>query len=208
MSTLNPGNNIFYPTSSITNENVQSSFSATSSVQNRSMSPVLLSKAVFLFINGGMVQDELISIMMRFRKHPFAYIVDIQKRYGMINIHPSQRNLQRIVWKDSELCPVKTFELSTVTYGSVSAPFLATQTLLQIAEDEGNNFLLATSIIKEDFYVDDVLSDAKILPKWIEMIEQQLTSMLNRTSMKLHKWRGGRHVAVKLRIPHFKLKRI
>ncbi|GFS87801.1 DUF1758 domain-containing protein [Nephila pilipes] len=126
--------------------------------------------------------------MMRFRKHPFAYIADIQKMYGMINIHPSHRILQRIEWKDSELSPVKTFELSTVTYSTVSAPFLATQTLLQFADDEGNNFLFATSIVKEDFYVDDVLSDAKILPEWIEM-QQQLTSMLNRTSMKLHKWR-------------------
>ncbi|GFS33783.1 hypothetical protein NPIL_90751 [Nephila pilipes] len=47
MSNLNLGNNIFYPTSSVTNEIVQSSFSATSSVQNRSMTTVLLSTAVF-----------------------------------------------------------------------------------------------------------------------------------------------------------------
>lgn len=46
--------------------------------------------------------------------------------YRMIDIHPNQRNLQRIVWRDSELSPVKTFELSTITYGTVSAPFLAT----------------------------------------------------------------------------------
>ncbi|GFS82583.1 hypothetical protein NPIL_551091 [Nephila pilipes] len=47
MSNLNPGSNIFYPTSSVTNENVKSSFSDTSSVQNRLMSTVLLSTAVF-----------------------------------------------------------------------------------------------------------------------------------------------------------------
>ncbi|GFU47029.1 hypothetical protein NPIL_275231 [Nephila pilipes] len=45
MSNLNPGSNIFYPTSSVTNENVQSSFYATSSVQNRLMNAVLLSTA-------------------------------------------------------------------------------------------------------------------------------------------------------------------
>ncbi|GFT44554.1 integrase catalytic domain-containing protein [Nephila pilipes] len=47
MSNLNPGSNIFHPTSSVTNESVQSSFSATSSVQNKLMSTVLLSTAVF-----------------------------------------------------------------------------------------------------------------------------------------------------------------
>ncbi|GFT81860.1 hypothetical protein NPIL_235911 [Nephila pilipes] len=47
ISNLNLGSNIFYPTSSVTNGNVQSSFSATSLVQNRLMSTVLLNKPVF-----------------------------------------------------------------------------------------------------------------------------------------------------------------
>ncbi|GFT09891.1 integrase catalytic domain-containing protein [Nephila pilipes] len=55
-----------------------------------------------LEINGGLVQVDLILIMMRFRQDPYAYIADIQKMCRMINIHPSQRNLQCIVWKDSE----------------------------------------------------------------------------------------------------------
>ncbi|GFT37957.1 hypothetical protein NPIL_635181 [Nephila pilipes] len=47
MSKLNPGSNTFYPSSRVTNENVQSSLSATNSVQNRLMSTVLLSTVVF-----------------------------------------------------------------------------------------------------------------------------------------------------------------
>lgn len=143
-----------------------------------------------LQLNGGVVQEDLISIMMRFRKHPFAFTADIEKMYRMIDIHPSQRSLQRIVWKDSELSPVKTFELSTITYGTVSAPFLATRTLIQLAKDEGHNFPLAAPIVKDDFYVDDVLSGAKTLPECIE-IQHQLTSLLKRAGMRLHKWCGS-----------------
>ncbi|GFV09866.1 integrase catalytic domain-containing protein [Trichonephila clavipes] len=49
--------------------------------------------------------------------------------YRQILVDPNQRDLQRIMWKTSADAPVKTYKLSTVTYGTVSAPFLATRTL-------------------------------------------------------------------------------
>ncbi|GFW38116.1 integrase catalytic domain-containing protein [Trichonephila clavipes] len=52
-----------------------------------------------------------------------------------------QRKLQRILWRENMDEPIKTFELSTVTYGTTSAPFLATRTLKQLALDEAGNFL-------------------------------------------------------------------
>lgn len=61
---------------------------------------------------------------------------------------------------------------------------------MQLAKDEGHKFPLAAPIVKNDFYVDDVLSGAKTLPECIEM-QQQLTSMLIRAGMKLHKWCGS-----------------
>ncbi|GFT12622.1 integrase catalytic domain-containing protein [Trichonephila clavipes] len=86
--------------------------------------------------NGGVAQNVLFSIMVRFRKHIFAFIADVQKRYQMIWINPDQRKLQRILWRENMNEPIKTFELSTqtfvnstVTYGTTSAPFLATRTL-------------------------------------------------------------------------------
>ncbi|GFV06609.1 integrase catalytic domain-containing protein [Trichonephila clavipes] len=47
----------------------------------------------------------------------------------MIWINPDQRKLQRILWRENMDEPIKTFELSTVTYGTTSAPFLATHTI-------------------------------------------------------------------------------
>ncbi|GFV48488.1 integrase catalytic domain-containing protein [Trichonephila clavipes] len=56
--------------------------------------------------------------------------------------------------------PIKTFELSTVTYGTTSAPFLATRTLKQLALDEAGNFPLGSSVVMSDMYIDDVLTDS------------------------------------------------
>ncbi|GFS79755.1 DUF5641 domain-containing protein [Trichonephila clavipes] len=80
--------------------------------------------------------------MVRFRKHKYAFTTDIEKMFRMINIHPEQTCLQRILWKKGIGKPIKTYELTTVTYGTVSAPYLATRTLKQLAMDEANNFPL------------------------------------------------------------------
>ncbi|GFY58694.1 hypothetical protein TNIN_195241 [Trichonephila inaurata madagascariensis] len=53
--------------------------------------------------------------------------------HRIILIHENQQPLLRILWKESPEDPVKTFEMKTVTYGTVSAPFLATRTLLQLS---------------------------------------------------------------------------
>ncbi|GFU81839.1 integrase catalytic domain-containing protein [Trichonephila clavipes] len=73
--------------------------------------------------NGGLVQNYLFTIMIKFREHPYAFTADVKMMYRMILIHESQQPLFRILWKESPEDPVKTFEMKTVTYGTVSAPF-------------------------------------------------------------------------------------
>lgn len=48
----------------------------------------------------------------------------------MINMCPPDQKLQLILWRAIEL-----FQLTTVTYGTAFAPFLATRCLVQLAED-------------------------------------------------------------------------
>ncbi|XP_035209895.1 uncharacterized protein LOC118184347 [Stegodyphus dumicola] len=75
-----------------------------------------------ILLNGGTIQEDIFSIVSRFRKHRFAFSADIKQMYRQIFIHPSQRNLQRIVCKPSHEAPVQVYRLRTVTYGTTSAP--------------------------------------------------------------------------------------
>ncbi|XP_035233499.1 uncharacterized protein LOC118205320 [Stegodyphus dumicola] len=75
---------------------------------------------------------------------------DLRRMYRMISIHPTQRQLQKILWKESINGPVKTFELNTVTYVTVSALLLAMRTLRQLAIDEFTNFPLAAAVLQSD----------------------------------------------------------
>ncbi|GBM45351.1 hypothetical protein AVEN_172970-1 [Araneus ventricosus] len=140
--------------------------------------------------NGGVIQDELFTLLVRFRKHIFAFTADIRQMYRRINIDESQRKLQRILWKEDVNKPIKTYQLNTVTYGTVSAPYLAMRTLKQISIDDGKNFPIAASVLCNDFYMDDVLSGANTLEA-AKTLQHQLIDILKTAQMSLHKWCGN-----------------
>ncbi|XP_055941831.1 uncharacterized protein LOC129971877 [Argiope bruennichi] len=140
--------------------------------------------------NGGVIQDDLFTLLIRFRKHIFAFTADIRQMYRMINIDESQRNLQRILWKEGANESVKTYQLNTVTYGTVSAPYLAMRTLKQISIDEVKNFPSAASVLCHDFYMDDVLSGASTLEE-TKTLQHELVGILKTAQMSLHKWCGN-----------------
>ncbi|GFW28638.1 integrase catalytic domain-containing protein [Trichonephila clavipes] len=81
-------------------------------------------------------------------------------------------------------------ELTTVTYGTVSAPYLATRTLKQLAMDEANNFPLAAPVVMSDCYMDDILSGFESIEEVIEL-QHQLIEMFKTLRMHLHKWCGN-----------------
>ena len=57
---------------------------------------------------GPMIQQDLFSIMVRFRTHRYALIADIEKMYRQIMVNPKDSNRQRIVWRDAphKICDI------------------------------------------------------------------------------------------------------
>ncbi|GFW07331.1 integrase catalytic domain-containing protein [Trichonephila clavipes] len=136
--------------------------------------------------NGGVIQEDLYAQMLRFRTYTYAFTADIKMMYRTILINPKQRNLQIIVWCESEHESPKIYELSTVTYGTVSAPYLAQRTLTQLSMDEEANFPIAASVLRNNLYMDDVLCVAATLEEAI-VLRQQLKGILKSAGMELHK---------------------
>ncbi|GBN29577.1 hypothetical protein AVEN_119816-1 [Araneus ventricosus] len=140
-----------------------------------------------LLCAGGVLQDDLFSILTRFRKHQYAFtVVHISKMFRQIEINPSQRKYLKILWKEGPEENVKVFASKTVTYGTTSAPFLATRTLQQLAKDERENFPIASKVLLEDFYMDDCLSGASDINQFIAL-KKELGELLLRGGMTLHK---------------------
>ncbi|XP_055584795.1 uncharacterized protein LOC129737660 [Uranotaenia lowii] len=136
---------------------------------------------------GAVIQDDLRSIILRTRINPVLLIADIQKMYRQILVDERDTPLQRILWRSSPNEPVSTFELKTVTYGTASAPFLATRTLQQLADDEKADFPLGAAILKRDVYVDDLVTSGRT-PEELAEVRNQLDQLCRRGGFEFRKF--------------------
>ncbi|XP_062716167.1 uncharacterized protein LOC134291852 [Aedes albopictus] len=136
---------------------------------------------------GPVIQDDLRSIILRSRTRQIILVADIEKMFRQIEVCPEDCRLQSILWRSSPDNPLATYELSTVTYGTKPAPFLATRTLVQLATDEAEELPLAAKAVKEDFYMDDAItgSDNPIVAKELRI---QLQELLRRGGFVLRKF--------------------
>ncbi|XP_055589242.1 uncharacterized protein LOC129741527 [Uranotaenia lowii] len=136
---------------------------------------------------GPVIQDDLLSIVLRFRKHPIAMVADIEKMYRQIQLHPDDCPYQRILWRQHAEDQIATYELQTVTYGLASAPFLATRTLKQAAIDEEARYPIAAVVFREDFYMDDCLTGSQSITEAVRLREEA-TALSVAAGFPLKKW--------------------
>jgi hypothetical protein len=102
-------------------------------------------------------------------------------------MHPEDRDLQRILWRTSPDQPIQEYQLNTVTYGTSSAPFLATRCLNKLADDNQNQQPQAAHAIRNDFYVDDLLSGSNTIEDAMQL-RNGITSLLQTAGLMLRKW--------------------
>ncbi|GBM53746.1 hypothetical protein AVEN_145321-1 [Araneus ventricosus] len=106
-------------------------------------------------------------------------------KYGQILFEPSQRDLQRIVWKETNNSPIEIYQLNT--YGTVTTPFLAMRVLKALADAEHQDFPEAAKITSRDMYMDDILSCATSLTL-AKRLQVDVSELLWRGGFELHKW--------------------
>lgn len=135
---------------------------------------------------GPVVQDDLLSILLRFRTYKYVLTGDIQKMYRQIEIDPSQRHLQLILWRDDYSQPIKVLQLNTVTYGTASAPFLSTRCLVQLARECSHPII--SNILEHDIYMDDLNTGCQSEEE-IKEIYEEVTRILSSACFPLHKIR-------------------
>ncbi|XP_044760883.1 uncharacterized protein LOC123318338 [Coccinella septempunctata] len=137
---------------------------------------------------GPVVQNDLFSILLRYRQHKFVVSADVEKMYRQILVEPEQRILQLILWHDDPTQTIRVFRLNTVTYGTASAPFLSTRCLHQLGLDCNDCDEVVSKCIKDDFYIDDLLSGTDDPAELIHIV-QSITEILRSAGLPLRRWR-------------------
>ncbi|UYV72167.1 hypothetical protein LAZ67_9002056, partial [Cordylochernes scorpioides] len=143
-----------------------------------------LNKALHI---GPILQTDIFNLLLRFRTFFVALSADIEKMYRQILIHPDDSDYQRVLWRDKPSDAIQEYKLTTITYGTAFAPYLAIRTLHQLADDEAMNYPVASEIVKRDFYVDDLLTGADTVEE-AQVLIRQIISLLAEGGFPIRKW--------------------
>ncbi|XP_055523285.1 uncharacterized protein LOC129717424 [Wyeomyia smithii] len=74
---------------------------------------------------GPNLNEDLFVVMTRFRSYAVAFTADAEKMYRQVRMDKKDTDFQRIVWRTNPNKPVQHYRLSTVTYGTNCAAYLA-----------------------------------------------------------------------------------
>ena len=140
---------------------------------------------------GPTIQQDLITTLFAFRLHRYALTADISKMYRQFRIDDQDTKYQLILWRNNPKDELQVFQLNTVTYGLSSAPFLAIRSLFFIADHHESTHPLGSKILRQDLYVDDVLTGAHNISTLLAM-KSELISILNEHGLELAKWNSNK----------------
>ncbi|XP_026474282.1 uncharacterized protein LOC113377981 [Ctenocephalides felis] len=140
-----------------------------------------------ILLAGPKLQKDLFCILLRFRSKPFVFIADLIKMFRQINIKRADQEYQRILWRDSPSEEIRCYRLTTVTYGTASAPYLAIRCLNHLAFEEKATFPIASHVLLEDIYVDDIITGANSI-EHLQRTKIELIKLLELGGFCLHKW--------------------
>lgn len=139
---------------------------------------------------GEKLQRDLYETVMRFRRHRVAVSADIKQMFRQIKIAPEQWDLQRIFWRENSKEQLREYWLVVVTYGLASSPHCAVRALMEGAAIIESTEPDLANIIRNDFYMDDLLTGAENIEQAIEL-SQGLKKSLALFGFPLCKWKSN-----------------
>ena len=138
-----------------------------------------------VLMTGPTIQDDLFTLLLRFRSHNYVITADIEKMYRQFLVRPEDRKYQKVLWQiEGE---IKEFTLNTVTFGLTSSPYLAIRCLHRLAEDEKHNFPEAARVLKKDLYVDNILTGVRTINEGRNLCKE-LTQICQTAKLNLRQW--------------------
>ncbi|KXJ80534.1 hypothetical protein RP20_CCG024528 [Aedes albopictus] len=140
-----------------------------------------------VLMTGPTVQNDLIAILLRFRRFRYVFTLDIPQMFRQVGVHQQDTKFQRIFWRYDRNDFLTVRELQTVTYGLGPSPFQATMSLKQVAADHQEEFPEAAKVIEKETYMDDILTGADTLNEACQL-QREVTGLLEKGCFGAHKW--------------------
>nr|XP_034194954.1 uncharacterized protein LOC117611136 [Osmia lignaria] len=136
---------------------------------------------------GQKLQADLWMVLTRWRLFRVVFTTDIVKMFRQIRVHSEDTKWQSILWRATPDERVQDFRLTTVTYGTACAPFLALRVLAQLANDESSRFPRGASVVRRHTYVDDILTGADDVSETLAL-KREVVAIFKAGGFELSKW--------------------
>ncbi len=109
---------------------------------------------------GQQIQPNLFDTLIRFHSFRYAFTADIEKMYRQVALHEADREFHCIFWRSEENMPIREYRLSTLTYDTAPASFIATRCLVELANNLDASDPRTAVEIRRGFYMGDLMSGA------------------------------------------------
>ncbi|XP_054091719.1 uncharacterized protein LOC128923482 [Zeugodacus cucurbitae] len=136
---------------------------------------------------GPRLQKDIVDIIVKWRMWRYVMSADVEKMYRQIKVREEDQEYQYIIWRENPQEKIKEFKLTTVTYGTVAAPFLAVRTVHEIGNIYCKDNKNVHDVIKNDFYMDDLMTGGHTIQDCKELREK-LMQTLQCAGFHLRKW--------------------
>ena len=136
---------------------------------------------------GPKLQNDLVHVLLRFRRYPIALVTDIAEMYLQVHVQPQDRPVQRFLWRNLEDIEPQVYEFSRVVFGVNASPYLAQYVARYNADRYKEQFPRAAETVKESTYMDDSMDSALTVDEAIKLYHE-LVDLWKKAGMKARKW--------------------
>ena len=138
-----------------------------------------------VLLSGPDMVNDLLGVLMRFRKEPVAITADIQQMFFQFVVPGQQRNLLRFLWhRDNDISKeLIDYRMCVHIFGNSSSPAIATFGLRKSVEDADSD---VRNFVGRNFYVDDGLVSVQTVDEGVSLITRTQET-LQQSGLRLHK---------------------
>lgn len=143
-----------------------------------------------LLHSGPNLQGDLFTIVLLFRLYAVAMTGDCRQMFLQIIMRQSDRRFQRILYRFNPQDPLMLYEFNRVCFGLKSSPYHALRTVRQLVQDDGHLYPLASQIVADCLYMDDVAFSVKSEPE-ANRASEELIQLFKGAGWDLLKWNSN-----------------
>ena len=131
--------------------------------------------------------NELVEVLLRFRKDRVAVIADIEKMFHNISMPEQDRDYHRFLWREAPSLPLQIYRWVSHVFGNAGSPCVAIATVKTHAGNHRAEFPLAADTLIHSTLVDDSLDSVPDVDTAVRLLDQlrRLLALMGMTIKKV-----------------------